>query len=321
MKKYLAVFCLLVIASTVWILQSSRELNLPESNEQAKKSAQKSKTIKSHRSGQKDFIEDDSHIINELIYKVLDKKQSVLTRTKDVLALRKIKLSTADENALIDHIKTPQEDEVYSVKNDIIEHLVRYGSDKEKVGEALLHIMGNDNQSRVMREYVLQYVPEYYLSRWIPDSQWNEFEERDRQKFNDIMWYMTDLTEGSMAGGALFALYRISDKYEDVNKGKVFEKSHDILVDPSYMNPNRMGAVQILAFSNNEEYYNTARQIVLEKQGPVLLQVTAIHTAVQSKNFNPEFISYLKELAKSDSKSDPTLKRCAQLTLKKIKRF
>jgi hypothetical protein len=297
----------------------------PQANSVDKNNASEKNKISKTRKNRL-VVRDDSldynepEMVNEIIHNILDKKAGFKQRTKDILALRKMKLTKADEQALIDHLLLPQEDEVYTIKNDIIEHLVRYGSDKRQVGNALLNIMKNADQDRVMREYVLQYVPEYYLSRWHSGLDWDDLDEQDRQKFNSTMWQMTELREGSMAGGALFALYRIADKHEDLNQTKVYDKAHDVLVDSSYMNPNRMGAVQILAFSNKEEYFDTARQIVMKKQGPVLLQVTAMHTAAKSSTTNHEFIKYLTTISSGRLKADPTLRRCAQLTLNKIKR-
>ena len=263
---------------------------------------------------------DGPEMVNEIIHQITDRTRGVKQRTKDILALRRMKVTKADEQALMKHLLTPHELEVYTIKNDIIEHLVRYGSDKRNVGAGLLKILRDSNQSRVMREYVLQYVPEYYQSRWKSNTDWTGIDEEDRQQFNATMWSMTNLTEGSMAGGALFALFRLSADYQDINKNEVFDKAHEVLIDPSYMNPNRMGAVQILSFSNKEDYYDTARQIVLEKQGPVLLQVTAIHTAAKSRVHHKEFHKYLTELSRGGKDIDPTLKRCAQLTLSKIKK-
>ena len=325
MKTNVAVFTLLMIISFLWWNPSFKSETSTAENSKNKEIIVSGKKTgigrKSSTGPELVEVPESDESVNELIYKITDREASVLTRTKDILALRKIKLSKADEQALIEHILLPHKDEVYSVKNDIIEHLVRYGTDQVKVGDTLLNIMQNTSQSRVMREYVLQYVPEYYLNRWLPDSQWEDIDETDRLKFNDTLWNMTELTEGSMAGGALFALYRISDFYEDVSKENVFDKSHEILINPSYMNPNRMGAVQILSFSNNEKYFDTARKIVLNQEGPILLQVTAMNTAAKSIHHDKKFIEYLRTISKGNAKTDPSLKRCAQLTLKKLNHF
>ena len=256
-------------------------------------------------------------VIHEVIHQILNKKLSFIQRTKDILSLRQMTLTKADEQALINHLLKPHEDEAHTIQNDLIEHLVRYGKDSKIVGDTLLAILKNEQQSPVIREYILQYVPEYYLSRWQGAENWGDIEEIDRQKFNSIMWRMTEFREHSMAGGALFALHRISALHQDLNPDKINQKSHDVLTDPSYSNPNRMAAVQILAFSNREEYYETARKIVMEKEGSILLQVTAIHTAIQSQRHNKPFHQYLVRLSKG---TDPTLRKCAQLNLMNLKR-
>ena len=257
--------------------------------------------------------------VNPLINEVIDVRISVFERTPKVLSLRQIKLSSADETKILDHLKKVDFRESESIKNDLIEHMVRYGRNQSQVGRTLLNIIKNPSQDRVIREYVLQYIPEFYLNRWNPGKEWDDAENQDRQLFNDALWEITDLTEGSMAGGALFALHRIADKYEDIDHQEVFKRAEKILIDPGYMNPNRMGAVQVLAFSNNEEYFETAKGIVLDQNQPVLLQVTAIHTATQSKFLDKDFISYLRHISNGGEGVHPSLQKCAKLTLLKIK--
>jgi len=259
--------------------------------------------------------------IDELTNKILDKKISFLERTKYILKLRNKRLSFSDERALMDHIKKVHLDEPHTITNDIIEHLVRFGSNKKAVGSTLLNILNNSLQDRVVREYALQYVPEFYQKRWETGETWNDTEELDRQKFNKALWELTTLSEGSMAGGALFALYKLSGKYSDIESNDVFDKSHEIVGDISYMTPNRMAAVQILAFSKNEEFFDTAKNIVLDKNSPVLLRVTAMHTASQSKFVDDEFVNYLNKISTGEVNSNPTIKKCANLTLKKLRRY
>jgi len=257
--------------------------------------------------------------VSGFVTDILDVNRSTLERTPEIMKLRQKKLSQADEKALLTHLAQVHKNESQAIKNDIIEHMVRYGSDKKQVGDTLLGILSNDRQDKVLREYVLQYVPEYYTSRWLPNEHWDDIEDFDRQKFNKILWEMTDLTEGSMAGGALFALFRLADKYVDLNQDEIFKKSMDVMVDPSYMNPNRMGAVQILSFSNNEKYFQAAKEIVMDDNQPTLLKVTAMHTATKSKVMDREFHAHLKVLAKGGDDVHPSLAKCANLTLSKIK--
>jgi len=262
-------------------------------------------------------IEPDS--ASEFILNILDVKRPVLHRAPEIMKLRQKKLNSADERALLEHLTKVHTDESQAIKNDIIEHMVRYGSDQKQVGHALLDILKNSQQDKVIREYTLQYIPEYYMNRWNPAAEWDISEDDEREIFNSVLWEMTDLTEGSMAGGALFALFRLADKYGDLNQKEVFNKSLNVMLDTSYMNPNRMGAMQILAFSKNEKYFDEARKIVLDENQPVLLKVTAIHTATQSKFLDKDFYTHLKTLAKGGDGIHPTLSKCASLTLSKIK--
>lgn len=257
--------------------------------------------------------------INDLVFKVLDKSIGFKQRTKDILALRKIKLTKADEKALLDHLVKVHDNEPHTITNDIIEHLTRYGSDKKKVGDALVKVLENPNQDKVVREYVLQYIPSFYKSRWLPGEMWSIDEDKDREILNNVLWNLTELTDGSMAGGALFALHRLSSSYEDIHSINVFEKSFDVLTDPSYLNPNRMAAMQILSFSKNEKYFELAKNMVYREDLPVLLRVTAIHTATQSQFKDNELFNYLRTISSDSSTVDPTLRRCAQLTIQKFK--
>lgn len=317
--RIFTVALVLLSALVIWNYNSSDKKALPEVQPQTKKKVNNSHVSKNRRIAKADISENTfPEQVSENIHRIINRHGDFIERTKDILALRKLKVSKADEDALLNHILTPHQDEVYTVKNDIIEHLVRYGSDQIKVGAGLLKIIKDEGQSQVMREYVLQYVPEYYLSRWKAGTAWDGLDEEDRQRFNQTMWQVTDWHEGSMAGGALFALHKLAPRYDDINADKVFEKSHEVLVDSSYANPNRMASVQILAFSANEKYFETARDIVLKKGEHILLQVTAVHTAVQSKEHHHEFNKYLKDIANGRVESDPTLKRCALLTLNKL---
>lgn len=261
----------------------------------------------------------ESSSVSDFITSLLDTNRTVLERTPEIYKLRQKRLSKADEKALLSHLEKVHFNESQAIKNDIIEHMVRYGSDKQQVGQSLIKVLKNPQQDRVIREYTLQYIPEYYINRWGGPQNWDNIEEEERQILNNTLWEMTDLTEGSMAGGALFALFRLADKFEDLSQENVFNKSLEIMSDPSYMNPNRMGAVQILAFSKNEEYFKAAKEILYDESQPVLLKVTAIHTAAQSRVKDKDFIKYLKTMAKGGEGIHPSLSKCANLTLSKIK--
>ena len=317
MKKWLAYGALALICLLLFRLVDHEEGEKPSPEiivQNPKRSVELSQPLL------KQNVEADNlGIVSGFVSDILDVQRSTLERTPEIMRLRQKKLSKADERALLAHLSKIHTNESQAIKNDIIEHMVRYGANQKQVGDTLLEILSNDSQDKVIREYILQYIPEYYTGRWIPDGDWGDFEDADRQKFNKLLWEMTDLVEGSMAGGALFALYRLSDKYIDLNQEEIFNKSLEVLVDPSYMNPNRMGAVQILSFSNNEKYFHAAKEIVLDNSQPTLLKVTAMHTASKSKVLDKNFYAHLKFLAKGGEGIHPSLVRCAAITLSKIK--
>ena len=323
MKKVITVVSFILIASFIVYRIGKEDAPLPNQNRVKNVDVvSKNKSVKpkfSHRSESiKEIVQDESQVKN-IIREITNTDISVFERTPKILSLRNLALTDSDEKEILTHLKKVDLKESQSIKNDLIEHMIRYGKDQALVGRTLLDIMRNSGQDRVVREYVLQYIPEYYLNRWSPGKLWDDVEAQDRQLFNETMREMTNLTEGSMAGGALFALHRLADRYDDIDQQEVFKKAQSILIDPGYMNPNRMGAVQVLAFSNNEEYYETAREIVMDKNQPVLLQVTAMHTAAQSQFLDKNFISYLTQISKGGIGVHPSLQKCARLTLLKIK--
>ena len=322
MKKiFIFVSALILLAFFAWY-RGNRDVELNEDNQPSNSQIQMSEKHPDKKridSSLKTEESNDPGSSNNLLNEITDTSIPVIKRTVKILELRKMKLSRIDENAMLNHLAEVDPKESASIRNDLIEHSVRYIKDKKLVGDTLVSILENSNHDRVTREYVLQYIPEFYLSRWKPESDWEDFEENDRQKLNQVLWNMTDLTEGSMAGGALFAMYRIASYYPDIELQKVFEKSSEVLTDPGYMNPSRMGAVQILAFSENEEYFQLAKKIVYEEKQPTLLRVTAMNTASQSKFPDREFLDKLKELSQSKNYVHPSLKKCAELTLSKLK--
>ena len=320
MKKPLLIISLLLLCA-VAIKMGGDFFENKQTNQDISDSTSKNNTKKRSanrlNSNLPETVESDT--ASEFILDILDVNRPVLQRAPEIMRLRQKHLNSADEKALLAHLEKIHTNESQAIKNDIIEHMVRFGKDQKQVGQTLLNILNDSNQDKVVREYTLQYIPEYYLKRWDPSSDWDLAENEDRLLFNNTLWSMTDLTEGSMAGGALFALFRLADKYEDLNTEDVFKKSLEVMVDSSYMNPNRMGAVQILAFSQNEKYFQEARKIVLDEGQPLLLKVTAIHTATRSKFQDKEFNDYLQTLAKGGDGVHPTLSKCARLTLSKIK--
>lgn len=324
MKRKIIIVSFILIAAFLVYRFAGREAHLPDSGSKvdkplSHKHSEKKNRISTQGNGAVEEVAAEDEKVKDLIKEICNKDISVFDRTPKILMLRQMNLSKNDERMMLEHLSKVDLEESQSIKNDLIEHMVRYGSDKSRVGEVLLAIITNPHQDRVVREYVLQYVPEFYTGRWKQGQNWDNAEEQDRQLFNQALWEITDLTEGSMAGGALFALHRIAEKYEDIDQMEVFKKAREVLIDPSYMNPNRMGAVQILAFSNNEEYFEAARNIVMDKNQPVLLQVTAIHTAAQSRFPDKDFISYLKQVSKGGEEIHPSLQKCASLTLLKLK--
>ena len=252
----------------------------------------------------------DYQKVQQKVKDIADKENfSEAQRMAFVYDLQLSKISKNDEEFLRYYLRNNDPDDSYAVKNDVVEYLVRSSQEMNLTEKTLYHLLSLSNDE-VLREYILQYIPEFY------DNCFSHFRDADFSKFNNLLFDLLNENNSSIAGASLFALYKISRNFPEVEKSEVLDNARQILADRSSSSSSRIASAQLLFDSNLAETDKLLRKISFAENEPVLLRMAAIKSLEKRKVADLEFINFLKELKlKSD---DSRLVYLASVSLKNL---
>ena len=242
----------------------------------------------------------------------------LLARDKASLSLKPDELKAADYQALLVFLEQApgEKDDLLkfqSLKNDILIFLIKSGRYKYDLGEKLEKMLLSEEQHPVWREYVAQFIPEYFeqylTGHLIPE------EEEIMQSLTDGMWQMTEVEQGALAGTALLKLHQLSKGFDHISEDKVNIIAVEMLNNSHLDDASRMGALDVLCKNGQVEHLEVISDLVLDQQAPVLLRMAAIHGAYQLSNKDESFALLLQENI-LDQESDKRLVTVVQKLLK-----
>jgi len=168
-------------------------------------------------------------------------------RSKAVAALVG-QLAPEDVKVLYAFLRMPPEEDrsmeplaLNSVKNDLMDLLIRQDPLPPDLGRQLLAIIGDLGADEVLRDYAIQHLAPYFDRRWPsgspPDSERDAVMEACRREL--------DTADGTFAGTALIALHRIATTHPDIGRDGLLEKTRAMASDGSRSAITRTTAIQL----------------------------------------------------------------------------
>ena len=212
------------------------------------------------------------------IQKIIGLEKSSLSERSEILwKIQENKVRDPKvHQALFYYLNTPREFDELGLKNDTIEYLIR-NADLQSYGQLMQELLTDQSRHRVLREYLLQYVPEYTAKRW-PDK---AVVEPELELLVKTLWDLSQEQEGAVAGTALFALRNLAAERDLVAMDKVLERASSVARDMGVDDASRMAAVQTISLEGDLRYKDVVKELLEAKEGSILLQLCTMNAASQ----------------------------------------
>ena len=247
-----------------------------------------------------------------------NKKVSYSSMQKAIQNLPK-KLAPADVVALRHLLNQPTEAfpkrlrpiEVNSIKNDILDKLLRQKTLPSGIGQQLADMSKNRKNDPVWRDYSIQYMPQYY-ERATQDP---SIREEERTQIREALIAALDERDGTLAGTALIALELLSKKDQTFNRKIILETGVDIANDETASTSSRLTALRVTAKEGDPNAIIDTARTLAQTGETVLLRSAALVTLGEIGNSNDQELieSYLQ----SDNKQ---IVAAAKIALTKLKK-
>jgi hypothetical protein len=133
-----------------------------------------------------------------------------------------------------------------SIKNDVMNILAVQSHLSAPWDELLLRIYEDEGQHPVIRDYALQHLSEYYEEA-TQRGEAQGWEPMRRVKLQEVLWGALEHRQESFAGTALLALCHLSGLDAGIDRGRVAQKSVELLEVEDTGELARMSALQVAA--------------------------------------------------------------------------
>jgi hypothetical protein len=254
--------------------------------------------------------------------------EKILQRNNLVWNLRKEKLQKADFQAILAFLKeTPQKDEahlgLHSLKNDLLTFIIEDGRFKDSTATLMLEIINDPDQHPVMREYVLQYIPDYFEKHWLTvkgalreEKKLTGVDLLFQEIFIKSLWDISESTVGNgLAGTALIDLHELSSDFTKINTEKIAQRTESILQDSSMPDSSRMAAFSVASERGFTHLFEKAKNVLFSEQEGLPLRLSALHTA-STMAPDQQFTEKLKKEFIENKLAHRFLKRAAGIAIK-----
>ena len=336
MKKLIITLASVALLSIVALLAyksvGSANLNGTENTALRAKSRQTRKLPEIHLP-ELSFTMPNVDTLDELTAKIVGLTgDSIEERNNRVWDLKKKNLRKADFEAMYSFLKQNPRDEStqqawHSLKNDLLTFVIVDGRYKETTGQLMVDIINDSEQHDVMREYVIQYIPDYFERHWLEVKGKNRFEKSGlseeesslQQAFVTTMWKMLEDRNGPIPGTALIRLHELSNTFTLIDKGQVDKATELLISDHSMPVSSRMAALSVASERGLDQTLKLAEEIIFDPVSSVSLIMSAINTAC-SLNPDKDLIERIQQKFIDNNLEDKRLIRAAYLTLKKLKK-
>lgn len=253
-------------------------------------------------------------------------------RNIKVWKLRKENLSKDDFEAFYSFLKSKPEKAgaqlaLHSVKNDLLVFIIDDGRYKESTASLMLNIINDPNQHEVMREYVIQYIPDYFEKHWLNGNGDQQQEKKNlsalgkefQNSFINSMWKMVQTTDGPIPGTALIRLHELSQTFNAIDSKRIEVQTEKMINDPNMSASGRMAALSVALEKEMVQIVDQSSQMTFDESLPISLRMAAMNTTAVLSN-DKLFIEDLKDKFLNDPNVDNRLKRAALLITQKLQR-
>jgi hypothetical protein len=246
--------------------------------------------------------------LNELISKIVGlSNETISVRNNIVSKLREQNLSKADFEAIYVFLKTnPLQSgsqlSLHSLKNDLLVFTIDDGRYKENTAQLMIDIINDQGHHEVMREYTLQYIPDYFHKHWLQVRGASKKEKEElsnldielQDAFISTMFKMLDEKKGPIPGTSLIKLHELSEHFTKIDKVDVENATKLMINDPFMPVSSRMAALSVAAEKQLLEVAPIAEELTFDETISVSLRMAAMHTA-STMNTTISFIEKLEE--------------------------
>jgi len=248
---------------------------------------------------------------------------------------RKLKsegLNSEDYEALYSFIASyPNEEDLkwqksyHSIKTFVLNFLFERDKkhDDSRMGEFVAKVITDKKQHRVMRNYMIQGMEQYYERRWPRKNgeevhRLNDQEKEERSILEQSLLLASQHNKGALGGTALFVLNNINKTYGISNPKYLEEISSTVLWESDCDNSSKMGALDVLAQVGDEKAKQKIKNLVFNEEVNTNLRMMAIAKSSQM-GADSKLITYLEEeILDSHKKADKRLVMAAQAAMTRM---
>ena len=213
----------------------------------------------------------------------------------------------------------------HSLKNELLVYLINDGRYKESTSSVMIEIINENQQHEVMREYILQYVDDFFERHWLTrkskDQELTDISKSDQDLQDTLLetvWNQLERVEGPIAGTALVGLNDISRNFSVVNQQRLNQATEKLVLDKSFPVSTRMAAMSVAKERKLDYMHSLISEEAFESNNTLSLRMAAINAA-SNLGPNENFFKRLKEEIIDNHLSHRVLKRAAQMTINNFK--
>jgi len=206
--------------------------------------------------------------------------------------------------------------QVNSVKNDIVEKLLRQKTMPPDLGTSLVGMYAEEDRDPVWRDYCIQLVSLYYDRRWEPGS---EESGAEREEIRNTLWDAVDSDiESGISGTALLSLKRLSEKHPEFGEDRLREVCVNVLSSDASHPSAKTCAFQAASSLGDERVLPHARQTTVSSDR-IPLRMAAI--AALGRLGDESDIGRLEAIVENSSENASVryVRKAAETAIEKIR--
>ena len=180
---------------------------------------------------------------------IVDGKAPFAARLNAAAELGSLSISPADRDALYAYLRQPQpvdrNKDNEQLKNDVLNSLCQMKPMPAGLGQLLTDIYSDPAQNAVMRDYAVQYLPDFYTQLAQDTTMDPAAKEKELAQARAALWSVAGEKATSYAGTALMGLMRLSSKTPAVNPTEVGAAALQLAQDTGVNEATQISAFQV----------------------------------------------------------------------------
>jgi hypothetical protein len=169
-------------------------------------------------------------------------------------------------------------EELASLKNDVVDVLLRQDVWIEGLGDDLIRMFQDRTHDDVWRDYCVQYLAQYYGRKW-PESApvAGDIPDAEQISVEKALWEAVQEIDTTIAGTALLGLEQLSRTHPGIDADRVVATALVLAEDVRCSEPSRITAVRLCGMLKKKDVLPIARMLV--PQGETIpLRMAALAT-------------------------------------------